>query len=229
MQLSLLSGLADMTSSGHSNKPLLVLLFAVMALVLATVIVAIIKSKQAKSRDKRLLVKVGRAFDPAKPISGALLFILLFAMIGGGYEAYNSYAGTCADATTLSIGSSGQCVKYAQMLLNGVYAGDHIDPIGGYISGGYLATDGNYGSQTSNQAKDFQKWTKFSVSQQDGIVGPHTWFALCNYAYAAGEIASTARSSYVKTAFAAGINAGCPSDTYNGQRVGGNWNYYDKQ
>src|ERR1700689_3744241 len=88
----------------HSNKPLLVLVYLAMALVIALVVYAIIKSKQAKPRDNRPIIKLGRAFDPSKPVSGALCFVLLFASIGGGYAAYHSYAGTCVSTTSQAEG-----------------------------------------------------------------------------------------------------------------------------
>lgn len=68
-----------------------------------------------------------------------------------------------------------QCVKDLQGML---YAVGNKYKYAGHSGSGINPTDGEFGTGTITQVKDFQKWRGLS---QDGTVGKNTWTALCSY------------------------------------------------
>ena len=81
------------------------------------------------------------------------------------------------------------CYKAFPVLKKGS-KGDWVNVLQGYLNDGYksrrfsnspynfkplLTRDGNFGSLTKNAVMDFQKARGLKV---DGIVGPHTWYAI---------------------------------------------------
>lgn len=98
-----------------------------------------------------------------------VIVVLVVAVLGFvGWEVLKntSHAGTNCTGQTLSQGSSGQCVKDLQSLVNGFVTTK-------------LAVDGSFGPNTATGVKSFQDTTKLSV---DGVVGSNTWSKLCNTA-----------------------------------------------
>lgn len=97
-----------------------------------------------------------------------LLFVFIVAGLGYHYAAANnalSDYGCDAAPNTLPVlryGSTGQCVKYVQALLN-------TDQHAG------LSIDGVFGNETQSTVYIFQK--RYNI-QQDGVIDPQTWSAL---------------------------------------------------
>ena len=73
-----------------------------------------------------------------------------------------------------------------------------------------LAVDGAYGPLTEGQVRSFQQYVNtvhtFKTLETDGIVGPHTWTALC---YVASSDYKTNKTPANAAAYQAGQNAGC--------------------
>ena len=164
------------------------------------------KSKISKS------TKIVRMFNLSSPRGALLLFVSIF-VFSGLAALVVSHAATPCTSNVFVQGSSGQCVKDIQHILNKL----KNDTDKGYIStakarytGPYLAVDGKYGPQTTAQVKIFQNWyNNFSVGGTklvvDGKVGPKTWNGLCyeiHFIY-------YPQTSYNALGYMAGVNAGC--------------------
>jgi len=96
---------------------------------------------------------------------------IIAVVIIGGIGAYifgTSHAATCR-SYTFAQGSSGQCVKDIQGLLN-------YDLVG-LNSSKYLVVDGQYGPKTRDYVK---LWQGMNGLPTDGVVGPQTWNQVCN-------------------------------------------------
>jgi peptidoglycan hydrolase-like protein with peptidoglycan-binding domain len=68
------------------------------------------------------------------------------------------------------------CVNYEQVLLNDLSR----VPGGGAFVNQVLATDGYYGPLTTSDVEYFQSHSELGISV-DGITGPQTWMALCEW------------------------------------------------
>ncbi len=142
------------------------------------------KKKQTKSS------KLFSALNPTTPLKKFLMFIVVFALVGGGYYLYKSHAATCV-WTTQSYGASNTCVNYIQGMVN--YQ-NHVN----------IAVDGVFGTSTKSQVIWYQtvyKKTFNSSIRTDGVVDAKTWLALCD---AHMSIAKTTPMYYYAKA------AGCP-------------------
>jgi len=109
--------------------------------------------------------------------------VLLVGIVGGMVVA-RSHANTCVQSSYRR-GSSGQCVRNIQNMMN-VVTKDYASQDGyAYcsdprrVSGNQIAADGSFGPATEAKVKNYQYWTCLS---QDGVVGPKTWEAICVYA-----------------------------------------------
>lgn len=116
------------------------------------------------SKSKKIL----KWFKPTSPLKGMLLFAVVFAVVGGSYMAYKSFAATCTQYN-FSYGSRGYCVADIQGMLKTGHGYNNI------------AVDGIFGTQTKNYVIWFQASSGFLKA--DGIVGPKTWEQLCNAGY----------------------------------------------
>jgi len=122
------------------------------------------KRKQTK------LGRLGKFLKPTSPQKGALLFVIAFAVIGGGTLVASHAATLHCINYTYRQGSSGHCVSDIQGMLN-------------YDEGAGLAVDGSYGVKTTNAVKIRQAFwnnvfhTNLAV---DGVVGPNTWKIVCD-------------------------------------------------
>ncbi len=110
------------------------------------------------------------------------MFAILFVAIVGGFGAYLVTTGSAAancSRNVFGIGNYGECVSIIQRTVRnfGLSAG------GGYFvyssrsvaaSGGFV--DGDFGSNTAGQVKNFQRWMGLQV---DGVIGTQTWGILC--------------------------------------------------
>ncbi len=123
---------------------------------------------------------------PTNPAKGMALFAVIFAVVGGTFFAFKSFAATPGGVSgssivlkdaqgcpyeytkrpTLRYGSSGGCVTTLQLKLNRVN-----QPI-------TISFDGNFGIQTLNGVKYFQTREGLNV---DGVVGQLTWARLESY------------------------------------------------
>jgi hypothetical protein len=116
----------------------------------------------------------------------------MFAVAGiGMYMLTGSHAATTCYAGTYGQGSSGHCVYDIQVLAN------YFD----YGTGGnshWIARDSKYGPSTANAVKAIQRSSGLTT---DGVVGNHTWPALCSPKWS---------KSVAYAAWSAGHNAGCP-------------------
>lgn len=102
-------------------------------------------------------------------------------------------------------GGSSTCIKYIQMMLNGInnfyvgYGGNGVT-----INGKMLSEDGQFGSLTEGQVKIFQKWVYL---KGDGIIGKNTWEKLCHYS---GQVSFWYPGEYRENrAWNAAYSAGC--------------------
>jgi hypothetical protein len=120
------------------------------------------------------------------------LAVIVVAGVVGTFFVVKSHASTCVD-NSYRRGSKGTCVVYIQKLAN-------------YQLSTKLATDGSFGPLTQAGIKNLQAKDGLAV---DGIVGPHTWYALCNPKY---YVANTATVTFANLA----IGAGCPVYTSGG-------------
>ncbi len=104
-------------------------------------------------------------------------------------------------ARTLQVGSTGPCVTRLQTMLNGLGTWHRYY---GYHS---LSLDGDFGPLTKGQVRAYQDYSWNLLV--DGIVGRHTWTALCEDAR---NFAESRMSDYPITAsntYSAGVDAGC--------------------
>lgn len=92
-----------------------------------------------------------------------LAFIFCFALIGGVYLAFRSYAATPCRSQVLQSGSKGECVRLFQNAIN-------------VNQPGRLVEDGAYGAKSKLAAEDTQRFWGLTV---DGKAGPKTAEALC--------------------------------------------------
>lgn len=133
-------------------------------------------------------------------ISMAILVVGISA-IGAFAPLKVSAAPSGCVARTLQKGSTGVCVSRLQTMLNGLGTWHRYY---GYHS---LAVDGDFGSHTDGQVRAYQDFSWNLVV--DGIVGRHTWTALCEDAR---NFAQSRMSDYPVTAsntYSAGADAGC--------------------
>jgi hypothetical protein len=118
----------------------------------------------------------------------APLMIVLFLAIGGTFMLIRSHADSnpysCGNPKpTLSIGSSGTCVRFLQWQLTDVY---HISTYG---------IDGSFGSKTRAAVVYFQGHHGLTT---DGVVGPETWSKVGGVTAGANE--KVENVTYEKTA-----------------------------
>src|SRR5438477_12556857 len=113
--------------------------------------------KQSKTR------QVLNCLKPTSPAKGMLLFAIVFAVIGGSYLAYKSFAAAAnpypcpAPQPTIQAFSTGNCVKYLQyVLINNAYQSKVI-------------INGNFDAATVMGVKNVQL---IAGLKADGIVGP---------------------------------------------------------
>ena len=103
----------------------------------------------------------------------AIVLIVVLLVIGSvGTFVYSrmhkSHAGSNCKGQLLQVGSSGQCVKDAQIL-------------SGAFTGVQISINGSYGSTTKANILVFQKKAfPNAKTQWDGKVGPNTWGKLCS-------------------------------------------------
>ena len=103
----------------------------------------------------------------------AIVLIVVLVVIGSvGTFVYSrmhkSHAGSNCKGQLLQVGSSGQCVKDAQIL-------------SGAFTGVQISINGSYGSTTKANILVFQKKAfPNAKTQWDGKVGPNTWGKLCS-------------------------------------------------
>lgn len=145
------------------------------------------KKKQSK------LNKITGLFNPRSLKGGIALFALIFALGGGVYFVYRSFASTCVDYT-FKAGSSGQCVLSAQQLAN--HKLPYIEPKT------KISADGKYSAGTKAAIVRIQKQWGLD---QTGEVNIETWKALCS----SGTVNALAGGPFNATAKKASINAGC--------------------
>jgi peptidoglycan hydrolase-like protein with peptidoglycan-binding domain len=119
--------------------------------------------------------------------------VAIVMAIGGYVYLYSTHAATTCYAQQWQQGSSGQCVKDAQNLLN--------YQLYGTKSSSYLSVDGQFGSYTKAAVQQEQKNNSITAN---GIVATQTWQALC---------ASTSSGNAPSWYTAAASNAGCPAST----------------
>jgi peptidoglycan hydrolase-like protein with peptidoglycan-binding domain len=137
--------------------------------------------------------------------------VIALVTIAGSVLLLTTHAAACNSAT-FSQGSSGQCVKNIQMILNGMkdYSASlpwPFTPIGG----SYLTVDGSFGPKTKAQVMDFQlaldQVPVLAGMKVDGIVGPQTWRVMCTAAQS--NFASASSTSNEKLAYVAAVYSGC--------------------
>jgi len=118
------------------------------------------------------------------------------------------------------------CVKDIQIILNGITAQyQNIAGLGGGISARYIATDGYFGPNTKDRVKQFQRSARnaptpsLSVNVSglavDGIVGPHTWDALCRFGAQTGKGFTGSTQAYYVGGVRAAVAAGCIAESAN--------------
>ena len=118
----------------------------------------------------------------------AALAVVVVGLAGvGTFMLVRSHAATCT-TYTFSSGSQSVCVKYIQTIANSRAA---VSP--------KLSTDGIFGSKTKYGVQQFQRSYLLTA---DGVVGPHTWGALCRQGVVAG---------YTSAAYYAANSSGCYS------------------
>ncbi|HSW37764.1 MAG TPA: peptidoglycan-binding domain-containing protein [Candidatus Saccharimonadales bacterium] len=132
-----------------------------------------------------------------------ILFVAIIVVFGivGAYVFVRSHAATCVDYqygynSATGHGSGGICVNYIQILAN------HKLPYIPTYPSPTLEVDGHYGPKTKDGILRIQK--KWGLTQ-DGIVGPHTWKALCS----SGTTGWATGGPFTATEFNAWKNAGC--------------------
>lgn len=141
----------------------------------------------AKKKRQSKLNKVLGKFNPRNIKGGVALFVLVFALSGGGYYAYKSMAAPgpnwgCTPlvngipTVTLRKGSTGNCVKNLQFRLGLGLANLNANPSA--CNGAKLSVDGIFGNITDCYVRQFQTICKTQVGTVDGIVGVKTWFSL---------------------------------------------------
>ncbi len=159
--------------------------------------------RKTTSPIKRILVKL----NPNGPTKKLITFVVIFAVLTGGYFLYRSYAATCTSYTFVP-GSTGQCVKNIQYIINGLnyeyeFAGN------GSVR---LQIDGQYGNITSLVVAAYQKDSPEGLLDYrltaDGKVGKNTWHNLCQDA--AWKFYGDAREPLVlRQMYFAAIVSGC--------------------
>ena len=113
---------------------------------------------------------------------------LVAASLGGAVvAAAPAQAATTCVQNVYVYGGYAKCIGYIQVLLNEWARGYGIPP---------LAVDNSFGPATKQRVKNFQEDAALTI---DGVVGPKTWQALCDY----GEI------SHYSSVRAAAASAGC--------------------
>jgi len=134
------------------------------------------KSPKAKSKTFSRLMRIGHT-----NLAILAAFMLVFVGLGAWFVNHSEAAGPpCVSRVFYyyepgTIGS--QCVKDLQQMLHNI--GDYYYTYNGFSNSGIYPPDGVYGSATRTQVVDFQKFSKFPKSGQDGEVGPYTWSYLC--------------------------------------------------
>lgn len=98
--------------------------------------------------------------------------VVTFALALAAAPAPSAKAATCVQMY-LAWGSSGQCVRYIQDMLN--LEGNWFK----WPLWNKLTVDGQFGPLTHNQVMAFQGFNNIT---KDGIVGPITWNKLCERA-----------------------------------------------
>ena len=118
-------------------------------------------------------------------------------------------------AETLTIGSSGNCVKDIQTMTDYMQtAGLTECPFDG---GRILPVNGTYDATTATQVKVVQNWADCYYKQEgmnlsittSGNVDNSTWLELCNFAYDSPKQSGAAVSSYTQASITAGKDAHC--------------------
>ena len=113
---------------------------------------------------------------------------LVAASLGGAVvAAAPAQAATTCVQNVYVYGGYAKCIGYIQVLLNEWARGYGIPP---------LAVDNSFGPATKQRVKNFQEDAALTI---DGVVGPKTWQALCDY----GKI------SHYSSVRAAAASAGC--------------------
>jgi lysozyme len=107
----------------------------------------------------------------ALAVSGVLLVTDAPAHAATSYEC-----GFTNSEPEIQVGSQGTAVKQAQCELNYAYAFQHST---NYGNGSYngLTEDGDFGQNTVNATKNFQKYC-MGATDPNGIIGPNTWTKL---------------------------------------------------
>jgi len=101
-------------------------------------------------------------------------------------------------------GSKHKCVKYAKQILNGISKTHAGDTDNGYtITASQLKVNTTFNAAMTKKVRTFQGWSGIAV---DGKVGGYTWIYLCSFAQYDYKYVP---NSTTKTAYQAGINAGC--------------------
>jgi hypothetical protein len=132
------------------------------------------KSKNIKQSKAK---KVLNWLKPTSLRKGMLVFAIAFALIGGSYTAYRSFATTspwlnqavffqCPNINgipgTIQEGNTGNCVKLAQYTLI-------------HFAGQNIALDGQFGPATKNAVINLQRISGLSAT---GVVNTATWFTM---------------------------------------------------
>ena len=124
-------------------------------------------------------------------------------------------AGTKCLSRQFAVGSSGDCVRDIQTMVNFMETDGLTQcPFPGAAS---LPVDGHYDTQTAAQVTVVQKWLT-CFDKEEGITPPQftagtvtdtTWSELCTYAYAYPSRNNDTRSPYHSQTLVAGRDAGC--------------------
>ena len=172
------------------------------------------KSVKKKPLHKRLYAQLGGMKLQGKvkmSRTAVLVAALVVVGMGAGVWKLSSHGSGYCVQNTFGVGNAGHCVKDIQVLLNEMTHMQHA-----YLGwakpypGTYISEDGIYGSGTKNQVVVYQKWYAYKAVAVDGIVGPNTWFALCQYAWQPGAYNDPSyNTSWNQAALAAGRDAGC--------------------
>lgn len=146
-------------------------------------------------------------------ILGLILLIIGTLVISHNPSSSVSQSGCIAKR--FSVGSSGQCVKDIQTMVNYVEtAGLNECP---FVDAKTLPVSGNYDQATARQVTSVQNWQRCYSSQEGsqtnilatGTVNTRTWHLLCSYAYLFPSKSNSHTSPYRQETIAAGKNAGC--------------------
>jgi hypothetical protein len=115
----------------------------------------------------------------------------------------------------LSIGSSGNCVRDVQTMVNFLET-DGLTECA-FIGAQQLSVSGTFDAATQQQIKTVQTWINCYNKQEgnplntpaNGTVGTATWSGICTYAYLYPKQSGQGPSPYLKASIAAGKDAGC--------------------